>query len=135
MNDPAAIKEPDVPGGTPTYEQVELIEWQEETRRKSLGVVSDSLRQLVTLAAAILGGTAALYGQIPVLPAVKALFSILLFGVLGLSLWGSYPITATTSCIEDIKRARDQGIARRSWFLWAAYVLLFVALLLWRGAF
>ena len=122
-----AIKEEEIPGDAPTYEQQQLIEWEEETHRKSIDVMMDALKQLITLTAAIIGGTAVLYGQIPVAPIIKGIFSLLLLSVLGLALWGAYPITATTVYIEDIKRVLDDGITRRSRLLLWAYILLFAA--------
>lgn len=110
-----------------TAEEIELAEWADETYRKSLAVVTDDLKQLVTLSTALLGGTVALYNQMPVPAFFKAAFFLLVLGTLGLSLLGSYPITATVLHDQDIKAARDRGISRRSNFLLWANFLLFAA--------
>ncbi len=110
-----------------TAREVELLEWAEEAHRNSLGVLTESLRQLVTLSAAILGGSAALYNQIPVSQSCKAVFFVLLLGVLGVSLWGAYPLTATVLYMEDVQAAREKWIVRRSRYLAVASLLLFIA--------
>jgi hypothetical protein len=110
-----------------TNEEIRLFEWAEEVQKKSLNVVTDSLKQLVTLTIALLGGTAALYNQLPVAAPFKALFFITLLGTLGVSLWGMYPIVSRIECVEDIRDAREKSLPHRLWFLWLASVLLFAA--------
>jgi hypothetical protein len=110
-----------------TIKETELFEWAEETHRNSLGVLTDSLKQLVTISSAVLGGSAALYNLIPMSNSCKVIFFILLLGVLGISLWGGFPLTASVLFTEDIEAARERGITRRSRCLRIASALLFTA--------
>src|SRR5262249_47428735 len=125
-------------GQEPNHEETELVTWAEETMRKSLDTVRDGLRQLVTLSTALLAGSAAFLGQLPVHPFCKGLTACLLMLTLGCALWGSLPRVAAVDVHYPaaIKREREEGTAAKlrclqcaSGSLLFAFVSLFVGLL------
>jgi hypothetical protein len=86
-----AIQEETIPGREPTHEELELIAWGEEMARKGLATVHDGLKQMVTLTTALLAGSTAMLGTLPIPTVFKALGAVALLVSLASSLWGSFP--------------------------------------------
>src|SRR6266545_7801565 len=80
-----------VVGKEPTTAQKELIVWAETAARNELNIVQEGLRQMVTLATAVLAGSAALLGALPVPTVFKGLGILALLVSLAASLRGAVP--------------------------------------------
>ena len=116
------------PALTPSHDR-ELFAWADETSRRNVSTLNDSLRQLVALSTALLAGSAALVDKMPAERGFKGLSAMLLMLCLGLSLFGSIPRTAyidtnNSAAIED---ERDRGLKFKKGFLCAAAMCLFLA--------
>jgi hypothetical protein len=124
-----AIQEEKIVGGEPTSEEVELVTWAEEMVRKSLVSIHEGLRQMITLATALLAGSTAVLGGLPIPTLFKAAGALALLLCLAFSLWGTYPREATVDirCPEEIKEARENGLKVKAWCLWLASISLVVA--------
>lgn len=125
-----AIRTDPVVGEEPTWEENELVNWAQESVRKGPALVADALRQLVTLATAVLAGSTALLAQIPAPAWSKVLADFCLLGCLAACLWGLRPREALVNVhdVEEVRRVRDRGLRLRSWSLTAASWLLLAGL-------
>ena len=85
---------------------------------------------MVTLATALLAGSAALLGQAPINHAVKVLSAVLLLASLAISLLGTMPLTARIDirCPEEIKDERDKGVKYKTGCLKVGAFFLVLAL-------
>lgn len=118
-------------GEEPTAEQLELVAWGEETVRKGVSTAQDALKQMVTIATALLAGSTALLGQLPIPLLSKGIGSLFMLIALGLSLWGSIPreVEIDVQCPEEIKEARERGARFKMRCLRGSSGCLFLAFL------
>jgi hypothetical protein len=130
-----AIQEEPVVGRPPTPEENELIDWALESSRKRLTTAQEGLRQLITLTTAVLGGSAALLGQLPAPVVFKLSGMVLLVISLAVALYGSLPkeVQVANGSLDEFKAARDAYVRRKLKCLdWAAGLLVggFAAMIL-----
>lgn len=126
-----AIEESPVFGQEPSAEELELVAWAEDARKKGLETIRESLRHLVTLTTALLAGSAVLFAQ-PVVPvAFKAAGAVCLMLSLAVALYGSLPreVGIDPRCPDDVREARDRGSRDRMRALQLSSLSLFVAFL------
>lgn len=116
-----------IEGREPTSEELEQLAWAQEVHKKSLTTVHDSLRQMVTLATALLAGSAAFFVHLPAPVGFKALGAVFLMACLGFALRGALPQAASFDihCIEEIREARERSLIVRSRLLLQSSICLF----------
>jgi len=112
-----------------TQEEIELVEWTQQAHRGSLDPVMQTLHRLVTLIAALLGGSAALLNKIPVPPLCMGASVSLLLLALGVALWGIMPASGRCrlNCPAEIKAERERNIKAKTRCLQATSGHLFAA--------
>jgi hypothetical protein len=127
------VEEESIVGGEPTSEQLDLLAWGDEGRKKTIQTLQDALQRLVTITAGLLGGATALFVQLPAHVAAKAASTVLLLIALAVVLYGSLPMRFAFDprCPEEIRDVRRslENVKLRclSWgglFLWLAFLAL-----------
>jgi hypothetical protein len=115
-------------GIEPTFEERELVEWGEQTKKNSLPFLNDTLRQLVLIDAALLGGGLALNEKI-LHPLGRGLGLLCLLVSLAAALWGMLPYGADVNLAipEHIRIAREAGFRFKDRALKVAASALFAA--------
>ena len=130
------IREEIIVGRQPTAFEREQTEWAERAVAGSTAVIQEGLRHLVTLATALLAGSAALLGRTTLPGPVLTLCAVLLTGALAVSLWGSLPVEQTLDCTRpaQIAAARERlRVAKGRCLLGAAGLLMLTAVVLVGG--
>lgn len=115
-------------GEAPTFEQLEQVQWAEETLRNAPALLREHLRQLVTLNTALLAGLAAFFDKLPMPHVMKVLAAVCLLLSLLAALWGALPREAQVCPFapESIKRVRESNVSARLRCLkWASSLLFF----------
>jgi hypothetical protein len=126
------------PARRPDPEEVELLRWAEQAVQNRIHSLQEGLKQMVTLASALLAGSAAFFVQMPTHPVVKGVSASLLMVSLGCALrgWLPKPTTIRTNDIQSIRNTQDRlEQTKRVWltasslFLLGAFFVLFGGLL------
>lgn len=116
-----------------TPEEAEAFEWARETRRSGITTVNESLKQILTLATALLGGSVALISPSAMPGWAKASGCAFLLLALVVALWGSLPyrIDLDDGMVDAVvvRRRREEVQANKITCLHASAWILALAML------
>lgn len=114
--------------GEVTDDDESLLRWANEGVRNSTQVMYESLRQLVILVTALLGGSVAFFKD-AIVPDARAALVFFLLVSLGASVWGIMPqeIRCRPEVISDARSERDRIYQRQKWCLRIALSALILA--------
>lgn len=115
-------------GQNPTWEQEYYCDWADQLHRNSLTVLDERLQRLVTLNAAILGGSF-VFGQAVLSPGSRIVAVICLIASLLCALLGTFPkeSNADRTCAYQVKACLEETVRFRGRMLKIASALLVAA--------
>jgi hypothetical protein len=129
--DPVATVPQDIPiGCAPTEEAEFYIAWGRELQKGGFVLINDSLKQMVTLNTALLGGGIYLLKDELIVPTARILAMIPFFFSLIVAFFGMIPsrIQLDLSCPEDIKDSQEAAMKSKMLKLSVAGFLLILGL-------